>query len=453
MTVLLLDDPPPSDPPPAEGSRSGWLLALVPTVLVPLACAALLVRFGGLRGVDLAAVVFLVAAVAVALIGPRGLVSARTWVIGYLVVQFPVRALFLLTAPKERPPIYAEFSPGVGLEAALVKALLQSLLGLLVLGAAYLLARPRATARRVPRFDAVLVPGRTVGLLLVAAALLPIEGGPSTGAGGGFILSMPGLAASGAAAAICYAFVQAPRRYAVLFVLALAYTASRVMMLSSKMALLSCVVAIVISLTGRAQRRTGRVPVVRGLVVVLVGVLVALYVFAVSSGRSEGKGFADSLSEGTAAAVSRSYGVDAVMASNAHLDAGAEPLHGSSFIEVFYSWVPRAVWPDKPRSFSIRFGEEVFSFSSGVGSEFFAPSYSGEWLLNFGTIGLLLGWTLFGVLLARVDAMPSVAHRTLWLVSLVHLVEGSVVAQLWLAGPFILGGYWVLRRLPEDASP
>jgi hypothetical protein len=396
------------------------------------------------------AVLFLAVAVAVMLLAPRGLVSARTWVVGYLVVQFPVRGLFLLTAPKERPPIYAEFSPGVGLEHALVQALVQSLVGLALLAAAYLVALPRRRASAPPVVDVDLRSLRVYVLLLVAVLLLPLEAGTagSSGTGGGFIVSLPGLMASGAAAAASYAFVQAPRQHLLPFLLALGYAGMRVVLLSSKLSLLACVVAIVISLTARsAHQHSRRSHAVRGLVVVLVAGLLAAYIFAVASGRDRNHGVVETLTEGAAAAVSRSYGADALMATNAHLDAGAQQLNGATFVEVAYSWVPRAVWPGKPKSFSIRFGEDVFSFSTGVGSEFFAPSYSGEWVLNFGTFGLLVGWLLFGLLLAWVDAMRSIAHRMLWLVPVVHLVEGSVVAQFWLAAPFLLGGYWVLRRV------
>ncbi|MGB8650867.1 MAG: hypothetical protein WCD35_09420 [Mycobacteriales bacterium] len=444
MSSFTLGAGHPSEP----STRPAWPLALVPLVVVPVVCVALLLRAAGLDVVQQLVWAFLALAVLVMLVAPRGLVSARTWVVGYLVLQFPVRALFLLTAPTERPPIYALFSPGVGMEAALAKALLQSLIGLALLAAAYLVASPRDAASRAPVYGATLRSRRVLALLLVGGLLLPLEARGVSG-GSAFLLSMPGLAASGAAAAVCYSFVQRPLFYLWEFALAIAYTATRVTLLSSKMAVLACVVALVIGAVGRAHgRRPGRSAALSAVVLLLLGGVVAMYVFAVASGRDRGRGFVDTVSQGTSAAVSRSYGVDALMASNAHLDDGARPLYGASMVELASSWVPRALWPDKPKSFSIRFGEEVFAFSPGVGTEFFAPSYSGEWVLNFGTLGLLVGWVLFGLALARVDMIPSLAHRTLWLVSMVHLVEGSFVAQFWLAAPFIVGGYWALRKAP-----
>lgn len=450
MTLVSTEAAAPPPPPP---TKRVWWLALAPLLVVPILSVTLLNQLVGIADVQFVAVAFLVAAAGTLLIAPRGMTAARTWVVGYLVVQFPVRALFLLTAPRERPPLYADVSPGVGLEPALRQALLQSLVGLGVLTVAYLLGRPRTRTYTPLVTGASLRLTHVYVLLGVAVLFLPLEASSasSSAAGGGFLLSLPGLAASGASAAVCYVFVVAPRRHLIPALLALAYTATRVTLLHSKLALLASVVAIVLGLTARErERRPGRSVTARGLALLLVAGLAALYVFAVSSGRNRGQDFTGSLGQGGSAIISRSYGADALVASNQFVDSGGQLLHGGTFLEIAYSWVPRLLWPDKPRSFSIRFGEDVFSFSHSVGSEFFAPSYSGEWLLNFGPVGLLVGWSLFGVALARVDAVPSMAHRSLWLVSIVHLVEGSVVAQLWLAGPFVLGGYWVLERAHQD---
>jgi hypothetical protein len=330
----------------------------------------------------------------------------------------------------------------VNLESALSRSLVQSLLGLGALTVAYLLARGRTAQPLVVLVETRLP--RFYGLLLLATTLLPLESKATTGS---FIVSLPGLAASGAAAAVCYAFVLAPRRHLLPVLLALAFTGLRVVLLGSKLAVLSCLVAFLVGVVARGHRGGhGALRAVRGTVMVVAVAVVALYVFAVAGGRDRQHGLQTTLSGGLNAAVSRSYGADAVMASNAYLDNGGKQLHGSTFVEIAYSWVPRSLWPEKPRSFSIRYGEDVFSFSPSAGQEFFAPSYSGEWILNFGAVGLLVGWLLFGLLLGRIDSMPSMAHRMLWLASAVHLVEGSVVAQLWLAAPFIVGGYWVLRQ-------
>ena len=421
-------------------------VAAVALVFVAGVCTSLMHLADGVPTLDLSIWAFVIASALLLLLRPRGITSARTWVIAYLVLQFPIRTLYLLSVPKERPPIYALFLPGVGLEGALQTAMLQSLVGLLALGVAYVLASPRAGVRPTVSVGADVRAVRAFGLLVLGALLLPVEALGSLDSG--FLISLPGIAASGAAAVICYAFVQAPRRHLFLFVPAIAYTVARVTLLSSKLAILSCVVAIVISASARAhsgQRQKSASLVVAGLLV--VAALQSAFVFAVAAGRSDGHTTGQTVSQGMSAAVSRSYGVDALVATNEHLHQGGRLLYGQSFAELGYSWVPRAVWPAKPKSFSIRFGEDVFSFSTaGLGTEFFAPSYSGEWVLNFGVIGLVVGWLLFGWTLARIDRMPSLVHRMLWLAVAVHFVEGSLVAQFWLAAPFVLGGYWVLRR-------
>ncbi|MCW2779518.1 MAG: hypothetical protein JWN17_3243 [Frankiales bacterium] len=427
---------------------------VVVAVTVPTATLGGVLATEGSDPVRLATWAFLVAAVAGLALAPRGLLAARTWVIGYLVLQFPVRALFLLSSPKESPPLFAELSPGVGLEEALRTALLQSLLGLAVMLLVYALVRRPRDVQAQLVIGAELRGARLAWLLVVAVLLLPVElaVADSSSSGGGFILSMPGLAAAGASAAVVYAFAQAPRRHLVAFLLVVGYSCARVTLLHSKLSLLGCLVALLLSMAARERRRLpARSVTGRGLVVVLAGTVLALGVFAVSSGRSQGQTLPGAVGQGGEAVVSRSYGIDALVASDAYLDAGRPSLHGETFSELAYSWVPRQLWPGKPRSFSIRFGEDVFSFSHSVGSEFFAPSYSGEWLLNFGLVGLLVGWALFGLLLAQVDGMASLVHRALWIISLTHLVEGSLVAQAWLAAPFVAGGYWVLVQ-PHRAT-
>jgi hypothetical protein len=435
----------------ARPPRGLWTL---PLLALPLACVVLVPRVDRLDRVPLLVFAYVVVAVAALVVTPRGLTVTRTWVIGYLLLQLPGRALFLLAEPRERPPLYAALTPGTGLDDALVQAMTQSLIGLVAFIGACALVRPGPRTHVKVVTSAALRLPRLWGMLLLGTLLLPVELAlsASSAAGGGFVLSLPGLAAAGSCAAVCFAFVQSPVRYLLPMVAVVAYTITRVTLLHSKLALLACVVALVVSLGGsELRRRPGRALTVRGVVLLMVAVVTALYVFALSSGRSEGQTFSGSVGQGGMAAVSRSYGVDALIASNLYLDQGGEQLHGATFVELSSSWIPRQLWPDKPRSFSIRFGEDVFSFSHSVGEEFFAPSYSGEWVLNFGVVGLLVGWVLFGFAVGRVDTMPSLAHRSLWLVSLVHLVEGSVVAQAWLSAPFVLGGYWVLQR--SESTP
>lgn len=434
-----------------RSGSAGSLIAVAALVAAPLLTLLATPWLSRLTTVHLVVLAFFVLAGLVFAMTPRGLATSRTWIVAYLLLQFPVRATFLVGSPKEPPPIYALYLPGSGLDQQLVLALAQSALGLLVLMVVYRAVIARRAAGQRPSFEVRMATPRVYALLGIGLLLLPVElylsSGKST-AGGDFILGMPGLMASGAAASVWYAFVREPRRHLQLFLLASIYGGCRVLLLSSKLTLLACIVAAVIGVSGRSRpERSGLSRSARGLVAVVAAGLVAAYIFAAAIPKGREGGVPASVALGTMAAVSRSYGVDSVVAVNAHLASGGHQLHGESLTEIVYSWVPRTLWPQKPKSFSVRFGEQVFSFSSLAGISYFAPTYSGEWLLNFGVVGLVVGWLLLGMGLARVDALRSVPHRLPWLIVAVHLLEGSLVAQFWLAAPFVLGGYLALRPL------
>jgi oligosaccharide repeat unit polymerase len=410
-------------------------------LLAPLAGLVVVMAFPPLTDVGLLLVGVIAAALVLLLLPPTGLTVAKTWTVGYLLVQFPIRSLFLLSRPvKEPPPIYRLYVPGVGGDTLLRQALSQVLLGLLVLTAAYLVTMRLSRTGRPVQLDARLRRGWLYALLALAVIGLPAE--MATGAM--FLITLPGLFAAGAGAFVCYAFARNPRKHFLPFVLVLCYEVVRVVLLHSKLALLAAVTGLAVGFAVSSGQRDRRRRILRMTAVTVVSILVALLVFAASiPGNGGGVGGLGEFGKGASAVVSRSYGVDALMVSNYYLNTGGEPLNGSSMTDLLSSWIPRALWPDKPLSFSQRFGEEIFYFSPLAGQSFFAPSYPGEWLLNFGSIGLLAGWLLLGILLGRVDSMPSIAHRVLWLTVCVHLVEGSLVAQFWLAVPFLLGGYLV----------
>lgn len=434
-----------------SGTRSRRLAGLTRygvLLLAPITGLVVVIAFPPLTDVGLLLVGVIAVALVVLLLPPTGLTMAKTWTVGYLLVQFPIRSIFLLSRPvKEPPPIYRLYVPGVGGDTLLREALSQILVGLLVLAAAYLVTVRLSQTGRPVQPDASLRRGWLYALLALAVLGLPAE--MATGAM--FLITLPGLFAAGAGAFVCYVFARHPRRYVVPFILVLCYEVVRVALLHSKLALLAAVAGLAVGFAVSSGQRNQPRRILRMTVVTVVSVLVALLVFAASIRGSEGGvGGVGEFGQGVSAVVSRSYGVDALMVSNYYLNTGGERLNGSSLTDLLHSWIPRALWTDKPVSFSQRFGEEIFYFSPLAGESFFAPSYPGEWLLNFGPIGLLAGWLLLGVLLGRVDTMPSIAHRMLWLTVCVHLVEGSLVAQFWLAVPFLLGGYLVAEPQTES---
>jgi hypothetical protein len=447
------------------GSRAGRpdrarLILAGALVTAPVAAVAAVLLLSGRTALTLGILAFGVLAGGVLFLPPRGLAASRTWVVGYLVLQFPVRAVFLLSEPVEPPPIYHAWAPGTGLGPMLTTAMIQIDVALAVLAAAYVTASLRAPRRPVVREAGI--DGRRFGILFAGAlALLLVEirsaGGDRT-SGGDFVLAIPGLAAAGASAAVCYAFARRPAPNAAFFLAALGYNAVRVLMLGSKLSLLAAVLALIIGFASRSRPgprdpgpggRSGPSQVGRSLrsgLVTVVLVLVASYAFAAAVPNSERGAIGPAMAQGATNAVSRSYGVDALLAVNGYLDRGGELQQGASLAGLAWSWIPRPVWPDKPLSFSVQFGEDVFWFSSIAGESFFAPGYFGEWVINWGNIGLVVGALVFGVALAGVDAMASRPRRVLWIIVMVHLVEGSLVAQFWLAAPFLVGGYWVLSR-------
>lgn len=94
--------------------------------------------------------------------------------------------------------------------------------------------------------------------------------------------------------------------------------------------------------------------------------------------------------------VGRFYGTDsfAIVLDSVH--NGQPLLMGKSFSDLLTWYIPRWLWPGKPLSFSLTFGEEFMTASPGAGNEYYSPSLPGELYLNFGVLGLLLGGIAVG---------------------------------------------------------
>ncbi len=98
----------------------------------------------------------------------------------------------------------------------------------------------------------------------------------------------------------------------------------------------------------------------------------------------------------------RFYGTDSFMVVLDATDQGYAFQHGKTLEDLLYFYVPRALWPDKPESYSMTFGREFLSSTPDAGESFFTPSLPGELYLNFGAIGLLAGGFLTGILLREI---------------------------------------------------
>jgi hypothetical protein len=74
---------------------------------------------------------------------------------------------------------------------------------------------------------------------------------------------------------------------------------------------------------------------------------------------------------------------------------------GATWLELFYFWVPRAVWPTKPLSASLDFGHTYMSSFFERTESYFSPSLLGDAYLNLGPIGIVLVYLVLGYVFRR----------------------------------------------------
>lgn len=101
--------------------------------------------------------------------------------------------------------------------------------------------------------------------------------------------------------------------------------------------------------------------------------------------------------------VGRFYGTDSFAVALDAVRNGHPLLMGSSFVDFFTWYIPRWLWPGKPVSFAITFGQEFMFNSPGAGEVFYSPSLPGEFYLDFGLLGLPIGGILVGWLLRYIS--------------------------------------------------
>lgn len=88
--------------------------------------------------------------------------------------------------------------------------------------------------------------------------------------------------------------------------------------------------------------------------------------------------------------VGRSYLADSFAAVIHHTPRIYPFRFGATWLELFYFWIPRGIWPAKPLSLSLSFGPTYLSSYPQVGGAFYSPTMMGDAYLNFGTIGIVL---------------------------------------------------------------
>ena len=133
----------------------------------------------------------------------------------------------------------------------------------------------------------------------------------------------------------------------------------------------------------------------------------------------------------------RAYDADAFMRVLHATSQGLVPLQwGHSLSDLFVFFVPRAVWPAKPEAFGLEFAHLYMPEVPWGAITYVSPSLAGELFLNFHVVGvvagfLLLGWGLrAAIMLARRGGAGAVFLYGYFFLAAVHLVEGSIAAQI-----------------------
>jgi hypothetical protein len=135
----------------------------------------------------------------------------------------------------------------------------------------------------------------------------------------------------------------------------------------------------------------------------------------------------------------RTFGADSLILILDKLRASQQYALGGTFREAIWWYVPRGLWPEKPLTYAITFGQEYLSrssyFSVNVSG---TPTVVGELILNFGPAGLVVGAVLVGVFLRlpvaylagkRMSFGAALLYGT-FLAGSVMLVEGPIEPQL-----------------------
>lgn len=124
-------------------------------------------------------------------------------------------------------------------------------------------------------------------------------------------------------------------------------------------------------------------------------------------------------------------------------------LHGATLAKIFFVWIPRAVWPDKPLPIT-EYAGAAFAPNANVA---LVTTILGEFHMNFGGFGLLL----LPAFILAVDLVTRRWHRDPML-RFVLAASGFLVVRLpvsdtVLATLFALAGYQLLCELSKRRSP
>lgn len=139
----------------------------------------------------------------------------------------------------------------------------------------------------------------------------------------------------------------------------------------------------------------------------------------------------------------RSYGFDSFALFIEAIDSGRGLELGATMLELFYFFIPRVWWQEKPLNFTVTF---VPKYADMDPHSCMAPTLVGELYVNFHLIGVVLGFLLLGVLM-------KLCHQ--YLIKRNQNKSGLVIyLPIAIYSPFISeGGIGMITNLPIALFP
>lgn len=153
--------------------------------------------------------------------------------------------------------------------------------------------------------------------------------------------------------------------------------------------------------------------------------------------------------------IQRSYHFDMFLIVLDQVDFFRNLKLGRTFSELFYFYIPRAWWPEKPVAFGYSFGMEYLDPLVYYKASY-ATSLPGELFMNFHVFGIFGGFLLLGIVMRALyigltssrSQIPILIYSLIF-VRLVQLAEGPIAVHVIFFMstllPFVL--YFILRML------
>jgi len=156
----------------------------------------------------------------------------------------------------------------------------------------------------------------------------------------------------------------------------------------------------------------------------------------------------------------RAYDADSFMRVLHATGQGLVPLQwGHSLQDLFFFFIPRALWAAKPEAFGLEFARLYMPEVPWGAITYVSPSLAGELFLNFHVVGVIVGFLLLGwalratITLARRGGAGAVFLYGYFFLAAVHLVEGSIAAQIEFLLTSALPVLLALSLLRADRAP